>query len=691
MGAPSLELTTGAAGQVAAPVAVRGACGHCGLPVAPGERYCCFGCELAFDIAREADQSQARLQGVLTLCLVLSMFVMMLSLFLYAEDVYGATDHAQMARLRVVYRWASALLSTPVVLLCGAPLIRRAIDGIRRGRPTMDLLIGSGALAAYGLSLDAVLRGGSHVYFDSATSALMLSTLGRMLEASARAKASKLLGPLLSGATQQVECLDPASGEYVLRAPSQIVPGTQLRVPIDQVVPVDATLLSFQAELNVSVLTGESSPRTVRAGEPIPAGAVPISTAVECVALRSARESTLEQLGALARQLKLSTAQVQRWSDRFAAALVPVVWAVAFGALAYWAARESPERGVIASLAVVLAACPCTYGVVAPLTLWLALRRALEEGVLIRSAGALEALSKVKRVAFDKTGTLTTGALRVTQVALQGAAREADVRRWVASLERDNPHPVGRALRTWAGAAREALTTSAQPGLGVTGRLPDGRVLRLGSRRLLQSANVPLPASLGAEGRVYLALEQDVLARFELEEATRAEAKEALEALRADGLTLGVLTGDTARGARRLGEELGVEIEAELSPQQKVEKLRAVAHEVAMVGDGVNDAPALASVPSFAVERGSDLARGMSQVVLLKPDLRLVPWTLRLARRAMSIIQTSLAVSTAYNLVFVTLAATGHLRPVWAGLSMLTSSLLTLAFAQQVSLREERP
>ena len=198
----------------------------------------------------------------------------MLSLFLYAEDVYGATDSAAMARLRELYRLAAAILSAPVVALCGAPLLRRAVASLRAGRLSMDLLVVTGASAAYGLSLASVLRGGSRVYFDSAASALILSTLGRYLEASARANASQLLGPSLARAGTPVLARQPGGAEFRPVSPTSIEPGTRLKIGIEQTIPVDAELAGADAELNLAVLTGEATPRLIRVGETVPAGAV---------------------------------------------------------------------------------------------------------------------------------------------------------------------------------------------------------------------------------------------------------------------------------------------------------------------------------------------------------------------------------------------------------------------------------
>ena len=653
----------------------QGCCEHCQLPAPPGERFCCYGCELAAELAREAAQNESRLKGILTFCLLLSMVVMMLSLFLYAEDVYGATDSLAMARLRDLYRVAAAILSAPVILLCGVPLFRRALSRIKKRQLSMDLLVGAGAFAAYGLSMVSIAKRGSRVYFDSATSALMLSTLGRYLEAVARAKASQLLGSSVAQASRLTSAFDPRAGEFRALAPGLIVPGTRLRIDVEQALPVDAELIGSSAEVNLAILSGEAAPRLVHPGERIPAGAIPVSGPIECVAHSSARDSTLEKLAEMARRLRERASLVQRWADRFAAALAPVVWLVALLTLAYWWKVSSLEQGVVTALAVVLAACPCTYGVIVPLTLWLALRRALEQGVLLRDASALEQLADVECVAFDKTGTLTTE-LALTKVEAFGVGVD-EVLAMAASMEQGSPHPIAQALVRAAGTRTiELQERRFVAGKGVTARLADGDLLFLG---------VPEQGSDAEAARCVLSRNGTQIGKFYLAETIRPEAEQALQGLRALGVRPVILTGDREAGARSVSGRLNIPVIAQLSAAQKARWVDRLGKHVAMVGDGLNDAPALAKVPSFAIGDASDLARGMSRVTLLRSELRLVPWTLSLAKKTLRTVRQSLAVSTVYNLSFLAIAAVGGLKPVWAGLSMLTSSLLTLAMAQRVS------
>ncbi len=669
------------------------ACQHCGLYTAAGGAYCCYGCELAASIAAEGASQRTELRGVLTFSLLLSMMVMMLSLFLFAEDVYDAGADAGLTWMRRFYRIASGVLSTPVVVMLGAPLLRRALRALAARRLTMDLLIATGAAAAYGISVVALLRNRGGVYFDSATSALLLSTLGRYLEATARASASRVIAPSLRLAAAPVLAADAGTEEYRRMRPAEIVPGMRLRVGIEEVLPVDALIggePGSAVEVTLGVLTGSATPVTRRAGDELPAGAVPVSGALDCVALRSARASTLERLAELSRNLKDRPSRLQRLADAFAAVLVPAVAVLALATLVATTMRSTLESGVNASLAVVLAACPCTYGVATSLVLWLALRKALDHGVCIRSAAAVEELAAVTTVAFDKTGTLTLPTIALLGAELSAAADPREVQGLVAALEAGSRHPVALALERWAGDAAPAAIDDRRVvvGSGVAARDGRGRRLLLGSRRWLRDHGVRVEgdAAIEAYVRVALARDGEVLARFRIGESLRPEASAAVKALAAQGIHARVLTGDSSAGARAVAEPLGIPAYAELSPVDKLARLEPLGKSVAMVGDGVNDAPALASVgPSFAMAGGTSLAQGMAQVTLLHEDLRLVPWTLALARRAMQVGWQNMVGSTLYNLVFLALAATGSLRPVWAGISMLTSSLLTLLSSLRVN------
>ncbi len=658
-------------------------CQHCRLAAADSSGYCCYGCSLAAELMADGKGDRGKLYGVFTFSLLLSMIVMMLSLFLFAEDVYQDGASAGLAPLRGLYRVASGALATPVVALLGAPLVKRLLH---ERRLSMELFIVVSAGAAYLLSIANLALGRRGVYFDSATSALVLATLGRYLEASARAKASLVIAPSVNGGGERA-ILDEGGAQRPIDTAS-IEEGMTLIVPVETTLPVDAKVIE-PVELNLGVLTGVAAPVLRRPGDEVPAGAIPISGPLRCVALRAARASTLERLAALAKSLGDRRGKLLRLADTFAALLVPFVGVAAASAALYHARRSGAGEATVAALAVVLAACPCTYGVSTPLVLWIALRKALSRGVVIRNAAAIEEIASVKRVAFDKTGTLTHDDLDVIGADVAPSADPAEVAALVLALEEGRGHPVARALVKWAqkraGAVPHLTSKEHVVGSGVLAIDEGGREIRLGSARWVGLSGARAP-------RVVLTRGGEALARFDVGERQRADAAPAVAALHELGVEVEIVTGDSSEATAAFAKVLGVAAFASLSPEDKVAHLARAGAQTAFVGDGLNDAPALAAAgPSFAVERGTALSRGMARVGLLRDDLTLVPWTIGLCRRAVRAAKQNLVLSTVYNIAFVGLAASGALKPVWAGVSMLTASLMTLLLGLRVGMGDQTP
>ncbi len=643
-----------------------GGCAHCGLPAR--DTYCCYGCELAFELSGERRGEK----GALFFSVLLTMVIMMLSLFLYAEDIYEVPPEQELAWLRSFYRWTTAVLCTPVMALCGGPLLLRAFQR----RVNVLSLITVGAFAAYALSWLGLLQDGV-VYFDTAAAALVLATLGRYLEASAKSHTSALLGASWQRSPHPTWQLDDEDQPQAQLWPEEIQPGMRLMCPVDDAVPVDMELALGPRAFNLAVINGESEPVTLQTGASVPAGAISVSEPAIGVCVRPARASTVERLGALAKSLRTDPSSLQSLSESLGAALTPLVIALAVGSGVYWTFSVSGGRGLEVALAVLLVACPCTYAISTPLLHWLVMRKALNHGVLVRSAAALEALSKIRLIAWDKTGTLTDASLTVLRDELLAPA--AEVWGLVRALEADSRHPVGRALFQRSTAPQSPLRAKRViSGAGVQGEDDEGRAVAIGAPRQLGITNEACDVVLIRQTRV--------LARFWLGERVRKSAGVAIERLRQAGVELRMLSGDRAAKAGAVAEALGVEYEAQLSPKDKAERLAELssAHDghIAMVGDGSNDAPALASVcVGIAMPNATGLSKTLSQLSLQSPDLVLIPWVLELSRRGMRSARRLLTLSTVYNTVLLLLAVTGSLKPVWAGLSMLLSSALTLGVA----------
>ncbi len=649
-------------------------CLHCGVVASLGDDFCCYGCELAHQLTGSDDDARQRTAAALTVALLLSMIVMMLSLFLYAEDVYEPAREPIYVWFRRASSWGAAVLASIVVALLGPPLARRAGRAVVQGRLTMELLILTAVAAAWSVSMVNVLGGSTTIYFDSATAALVLVTFGRYIEARARARAGGVVGPLIEPAAAPLRA--GFDGALQMLAPANIVPGMNVEVPVDGVVAVDLRATS-PAEVSLAVVHGESDPVVVRVGDTVPAGAVVLCEVLQGTALRDAASSTLAELERLTRMLRERRGPVLRVADRLAAWLTPVVAVVALASLLWWTHMRDLGVGIQVALAVVLVACPCTYGVITPLITWLTLRKALEHDVCIRDAAVVDALAKVKTVAFDKTGTLTEP-LEGVVVETVNEMLDVDVLVLAAALERDVPHPIARAIVARAGVAEVALGRRVIGSRGVRSTTLGGRSVVVGAPGWVAAQGIDVP-SRWSDVAAVLALGGRAVGAFRIGERVRADAVVALSRLRGAGTEVAIVSGDRPARVRSAARRLGVSrFASELRP---ADKACAVADfdRPALVGDGINDAPAAAvAVASFAVSNAASLNRGVADVVLLSSNLELVPWTLELARRALALSRQVLIAATLYNVVFVGLAAMGWLRPVWAGVSMLVASVVAL-------------
>ncbi len=656
-------------------------CGHCGLAAPAGDAFCCYGCELAHALTRGDDDRRQRTLGALTLSLLLAMVVMMMSLFLYAEDIYEVAPDPLYLWFRRASSWAVAVLSSLVMVLLGPPLLRRAARAARRQRLTMELLIAVAVGAALAVSWVNIARGASVIYFDSAVAALVLATFGRYIEARARSQAAGVVGPLLEPSSKPV--LAGHGDTLSLTPPAAIEPGMVVEIRPDGVVAVDLRATGT-AQVSLAVVSGESEPVAVEAGDEVPAGAVVLSNTLRGVALRRAEHSTLAALERLTRALRGRRGAVLRVADRLAAWLTPAVAAVALGAFAWWARRAGLGAGVEVALAVVLVACPCTYGVITPLIAWLSLRKALEHDVCLRDAAVADALADVQTVAFDKTGTVTEPLAEV-QVKTRGGLDEDAVMALAAALERDVPHPIGRAIRAHARVPPADLVDVMVEPRGARGHTRDGEALILGAPSWLSAEGVDVPPAFHASLAV-LARDGVALAAFDVDERIRGEAPAAVHELHRLGVSTALVSGDRKQRVEAVAARLSLSrFAGEVTPLDKVRFLQGL-ERAAFVGDGINDAPAAAAaLTSFAVNGAASLNRGVADVVLLSPDLRLVPWALALARRARQLGVRTLAAATLYNVSFVALAALGMLRPVWAGVSMLIASIVALAGALRIA------
>jgi Cu2+-exporting ATPase len=674
-------------------------CSHCLLPIrarghdrqVQGEdhRFCCYGCCLAFQVARgEGEESEAAWLLIrLGIGAFLAMNIMLFSLLLYSGTFEQADAEVRQAIHLVL--WA---LATPVLLILGWPLFQETWRAAADRCLTSATLISLGAGVAYAYSALAVVVGGSDVYFDAATMLLVLFTLGRYLEALGRARAMRNLAPMLALGNERVTVVD--HGSEVPRPVREVAAGTVVLVRPGERIAVDGIVVEGSSHVDEGVITGESRPVAKMPGAAALAGSINHDGAL---LIRSAGAGTATRWAQIARSVRQALTQqshAQRLADRIAGAFVPAVLALAGLTVVLWAQSAPFDEALLSGLAVLVVACPCGLGLAGALATTLGIGRLARRGCLVRGGQVVETLAGVRVVAFDKTGTLTAGATHVTGIATDGTSAD-EVLRVAAKLEHSSEHPLARAIV--AAAARRGIPLAparparAVPGCGIVGGA-DGDPAAAGSGAWLREIGWQVPAELArracgleAAGNsvIHVGWAGQVRGAIALGDALLPEARATVQALRRLGTQTVLLTGDRAEVADRIAAEIGVDgCEAGLSPEAKrafLERWRHRGDTVAMVGDGLNDGPVLAAADvGIAVGSATDLARETASIVLPRGGLRLLPWVIELSRAVRRTILTNLAWAFGYNAIGLALAVSGHLRPVLAAVLMASSSLLVV-------------
>jgi Cu2+-exporting ATPase len=628
--------------------------------------------------------------------------VMMYSVGLYAGHFYGIE-----ADFEQLFRWLSALLAVPVVFYSGWPFLQGAWGGLRNRRFNMDSLISLGVLITMAYSLVALLAfPGSETYFDSAVMIVFFLLIGRALEAMARSRAGSVTEGLMGLQVKMATRLE-ADGERTVPIEA-VVPGDRLLVRPGDAVPTDGTVLEGESELDESALTGEARPRAVQAGDALLGGTLNVEAPLVIEAQRVGADTVLARICTLVEQAQSRKPPLQRLADRIASYFVSVILLLAAGTFAWWewlAPGAAPQSAWITAIAVLIIACPCALGLATPVAVLAGSALAARRGILVKGGEVLERAAHVTDVVLDKTGTLTEGGLAVTGVqALAGIPAE-DWLPLAAALERRTVHPIADALQAWlerSGAAAAATTgATAQevrvlPGRGALGRV-DGRAVAVGNARLLAEQAIALPPAqaltppAASDSVVYVAVDGLVLGRVTLNDPLRPDAAAAVEALRGMGLAVHLFSGDRPEAVAAAARRAGIaDARGGMLPDEKlaaVSELQSQGRVVAMVGDGVNDAPALIQADlAIAVSSGSDLTLEAAQVLLMRPRLLGAVETIAIARRTLRAIRENLALSLGYNAIAVPLAMAGLVIPLFAAVAMSASSLLVVSNALRLRL-----
>ncbi len=601
--------------------------------------------------------------------------------------------------------WAQLGLSTPVVLWAGRPFFERAWLSLKSGNTNMFTLTSLGTFAAWAFSVVATLApaavpqafrghgGRPPLYFEAAAVITTLVIVGQVLELRARARTSGALKALMQLAPKAaLRVRDGAADEEVPL--DAVQPGDRLRVRPGEKVPVDGVVLLGASAVDEALVTGESLPVEKGPGARVVGGTVNGTGSFVFRAEKVGKETLLAQIVQRVAEAQRSRAPLQKLADRVSSFFVPAVIGVAVLTAVGWGVWGPEPRlafALVNAVAVLIIACPCALGLATPISVVVAVGRGAQSGVLIRNAEALELLAKVDTLVVDKTGTLTLGRPRLTGVKLAGALAEAEVLRLAAALERASEHPLSAAIVEGArakgvvvGAAEEFRSVT---GKGVVGKV-GGRAVAVGNRALLSELGISAPAEGAA---VAVAVDGAVAAWLTIEDPVKPTTAEALAALRADGLKVVMLTGDHRATAEAVAKSLGIdEVHAEVLPDQKLEVVRALQAKgavVAMAGDGVNDAPALAAASvGIAMGHGTDVARETAPVTLVKGDLRGIVRARRLGAATVRNIRQNLFWAFAYNTVGVPVAA-GVLYPLfgWLLSPMIAAAAMSLSSVTVIS------
>lgn len=616
---------------------------------------------------------------------VMGMQVMMFSVALYAGDFFGMDAH-----YRYLFHWINLLLTLPVMFYSARPFFQSAWRDLKHRQAGMDVPVALGISIAFtGSVWVTVSNSGGHVYYDSVVMFVFFLLLGRYFELMARkrsAQASESLVQLVPAmATRQV------GEDWEEVAVIELVPGDVVQIRPGETVPADGAVLSGRSSVDESLLTGESLPIPKQNGENLTAGTVNIESPLQMRVDKIGEDTVLSHILRLLERAQTEKPHITQVADRAASWFVLGVLLLAGSVALYWW-QVNPDAWLSITLAVLVVTCPCALSLATPTAITAATGTLTRHGLLTTRGHALETLARATHFVFDKTGTLTEGRLHLSHTECLSDLAEADCLRYAAALEKHSEHPLAKALvEAAAGESLVALEVSNQPGAGLRGQIK-GRDWFIGTAEFIQqhctqrlSAQQHTDLHQRGETLVWLADAERIHCAFTLSDQVRDGAEELVRSLHAQGKAVYLLTGDHQASAARVAEQVGIKTEhiaADLSPADKLAHVKALQAEgavVAMLGDGVNDAPVLAAAQvSIAMGGGTQAARASADMILLSEQLPNLLTGLHTARKTLQIIRQNLSWAVGYNLLALPLAAMGFILPWMAAIGMSASSLLVV-------------
>ncbi|MEW6715549.1 MAG: heavy metal translocating P-type ATPase [Nitrospirota bacterium] len=628
-----------------------------------------------------------------------------MQLMIYTTALYAGYFQGIGSGTKTLFQLLSLLLTTPILFYSGAPFLRGSITGLRNLSFNMDLLIVTGAGSAYLYSIYQIFIGGE-VYFDTSAMIITLILLGRYIETGAKARASEVITQLLSLSPKEARLViesaedgqQTAEGisnlQYEMAPVSDIKVGNLILIKPGERIPLDGTIAEGSSEIDESPLTGESRPVSKHRGDEVFSGTQNLYGSFVFEVKRTGEDTVLSHIIKTVEDAQARRAPVQALADRVVGYFVPSVLAMSFITALFWLFSGRPlTEAVMNSVSVLVIACPCALGLATPLAILTGTTRGASRGIFIKGGDVIERAKDIDTIVLDKTGTITEG--KPELAAFKGIGiSDNEALRLASSLELLSEHSIGKAIVT-GGAGMQTYIVSdfaAYPGRGVKGNI-NGKAAFIGNRTFIESEGVDdmlsgeLTSWIHAEedsGRtaVYLSYDGNIAGIFIVSDTIRREAHESVKEIRAKGKDVIMITGDNRKAALSVAKEAGISennVTAQKSPSEKAEeimRMQGKGRRVMMVGDGINDAPALVQADvGVAMGRATDIALESADIVLMRNDLRMIPETLRLSKTTYNVIRQNLFWALIYNLVAVPLAIMGMLHPIFAAIAMTLSSL----------------
>ena len=598
------------------------------------------------------------------------------------------------------------LLATPVQFVVGWPFYRGAYNALRNGSANMDVLVALGTSSAYLFSLANMFTGKADLYFETSAVLITLIILGKLLEARAKGQTSAAIKALMGLQAKTARVV--RDGEEIDIPIENVVVGDVLIVRPGEKIPVDGVIVEGNSTIDESMLTGESLPVDKKIGDEVVGATLNKFGAFKFEARKVGRDTALAQIVRIVEEAQGSKAPIQRFADVVSGYFVPAVVAIAvitFFAWYFVLDQGNFTRALINFTAVMVIACPCALGLATPTSIMVGTGKGAESGILIKGAEHLENAQKLTTIVLDKTGTITKGQPEVTNVIAMTGFSDSTILQAAASVEKSSEHPLAQAIVKYgqkAGAAvKEVEAFVATPGHGVQARL-DGKSILVGTNKFMQKNNIDLAAAskqkeqLEQQGKTVMlvAIEQVLAGMIAVADTVKESSAQAIAELRLLGIDVWMITGDNARAAKTIGDSVGIQnVLAEVLPEHKAEKVAALKKEgrvVGMVGDGINDAPALATADvGFAIGTGTDVAIEAADITLMRGDLMGVVAAIRLSKATMRNIKQNLFWALFYNALGIPIAAAGFLSPILAGGAMAFSSVSVVTNA--LRLRRFKP